>query len=132
MTNIYFDDESLVPRPLSLDVPEQPLERNEDLPAARAAFMEGVGLLERQALRSSIVDMGRVSAEDWRAAVRYQCERYLSRPTAVSPLVADEIVPQLEAMVRESGYSEMLVHVFDQLRPRLIARLREQLHIEGP
>ena len=40
MTNINFDDESLVPRPLPWELPDQPLEGNKDLPVARAAFLE--------------------------------------------------------------------------------------------
>ena len=86
MTNIQqFDDETLVPRPFPGDVPKEPLEANKDLTTAIAAYVEGVALLERTALESKVVEMGLVSAEDWEAFIKDQCEKYLSRPTGDQP-----------------------------------------------
>ena len=128
MTNVQqFDDETLVPRPFPGDVPKEPLEDNKDLTSGIAAYVEGVALLERTALESKVVEMGLVPAEDWTAFIKYQCEKYLSRPTAISPPVMAEIVPELEAMVRTSIHWDMVLHVFDQLRPRLLTEIRNQM-----
>ena len=128
MTNVQqFDDETLVPLPFPGDVPKEPLEDNKDLTTAIAAYVEGVALLERTALEYKVVEMGLVQAQDWTALIKDLCEKYLSRPTAISPPVMAEVVAELEAMVRTSTHRDMVLHVFDQLRPRLLTEIRNQM-----
>ena len=122
-----FDDETIVPRPFPGDVPIEPLEGNKDLPIGEAAFLDGVILLERTASQSNLIEMGLVSAADWQVFIKDQCEKYLGRPTAVSPPVASEIIPHLETMVLAKGYSQTVLQVFDELRPRLLAEIRLQM-----
>ena len=128
MINVQqFDDETLVPRPFPGDVPKEPLEDNKDLPPAIAAYVEGVALLERTALKPNVVEMGLVTAQDWTVLIKDLCEKCLSRPTAISPPVMAEVVAELEAMVRTSTHWDMVLHVFDQLRPRLLTEIRNQM-----
>ena len=71
--------------------------------------------------------MGLVTAQDWTVLIKDLCEKCLSRPTAISPPVMAEVVAELEAMVRTSTHWDMVLHVFDQLRPRLLTEIRNQM-----
>ena len=127
MTTIEFDDKTLVPRPSPLDIPIEPLLSNKDLPTAMAGFIDGVMLLERMALQSKIVEMGRVSADHWKTVIHDLCGKYFRGATAMEVPIATEVIHHLEAMVRGSEYSDMVLHTFDRLRPRLLSEIRLQL-----